>query len=470
MSSSDGPLPFDPRDRTMRTVVRRRLSAMVQRLFGTVSSPRRPVSLAVAAALFVLPCSVFGQGTIPRPATSEQPRTETLEGGNLPPAKAAGSPARPAAEPSTAKEPVILLTGFQPFGRHRLPNASWQGIKDLDGRKWHGYRIVAREIPVVWGAPLKYLPGWIDEYKPVAIFSFGMGGPGAFALETWACNKRARYKDNEGKRPAERTIAAEPEVFRGSIDSKRMARLLKQKEQTVRISTSAGRYLCEENLYSLEYLKKTKHLSATVMFCHVPPLGTKIAGKLVTRDYVEHFVLDVLDSWLELYHPGKAPLPVAQGVPIRPAGAPAAPVPVVRTSLVQSQAAKDDDPRLAEIRAFVERYFRSWSDQDMDAYDSCFLPEAFVQFIDDRGAVSTTAKRQFVAQQREVHRRAEVRNVEVPESVDVRMEGKLAHAVVFWKLTSGAKIQKGYDHFTLLRREGRWRIVNLVFYATALEE
>ena len=106
----------------------------------------------------------------------------------------------------------------------------------------------------------------------------------------------------------------------------------------------------------------------------------------------------------------------------------------------------------------------------MDAYDSCFLPEAFIQFIDDRGAVSTTGKRQFVAQQREVHRRAVERNVEVPESVDVRMEGRLAHAVVFWKLTSGAKIQKGYDHFTLLKREGKWRIVNLVFYATALEE
>ncbi len=454
MSSSDGPLLFDPRDRTMRTVVRRRQSTIVPRLFGTVSSRPWPVSLVIAAALFALPSSAFGQGTAARPATSERPGADSVEGRKLPP----------------AKEPVILLTGFEPFGKRRLPNASWQGVKGLDGRKWNGYRIVAREMPVVWGAPLECLPGWIDEYKPVAVFSFGMGGPGAFAIETWACNKRARYKDNEGKRPTTRTIAVEPEVFSGSIDSKRMARLLRDKGQTVRISTKAGRYLCEENLYSLEYLKKTKHLGATVMFCHVPPLGTRIADKLVTRDYVEHFVLDVLDSWLAVYHPGKLPVVAAPDIPVRPVGAAAAPIPVVRAALVQSQPAKDDDPRLGEIRAFVERYFRSWSDQEMDTYDSCFLPEAFIQFIDDRGAVSTTGKRQFVAQQREVHRQAAVRNVEVPESVDVRMEGRLAHAVVFWKLTSGAKIQKGYDHFTLLKREGRWRIVNLVFYATALEE
>ena len=58
----------------------------------------------------------------------------------------------------------------------------------------------------------------------------------------------------------------------------------------------------------------------------------------------------------------------------------------------------------------------------------------------------------------------------MPESVEVRLEGRLAHAVVFWKLTSGRALQKGYDHFTLLKREGKWRIVNLTFYATAMEE
>jgi pyroglutamyl-peptidase len=436
-------------------------------LFGTFFSLPCLVSFVLSAALFGLPLPAAAQD---RPATDERARQGSLDVQKPPPEKAVERPAQEFVDTSIAKAPVILLTGFEPFGRKRPPNASWQGIKDLDGRIWKGYRIVAREVPVVWGAPLEYLPGWIDEYKPVAIFSFGMGMPGAFALETVASNHRGPHRDNQGKRPATRTIAAAPEVFHVSIDSKRMARLLMDKGQPVRISSRAGHYLCEENLYSLEYLKKEKNLGATVMFCHVPPLGTKIGGKLVTRDFVQQFVLDVLDSWFTLYQARNPTSPAALGAQVRPILAPVAPTPVVQAAQVRSQPAKDEDPRVDEVRTFVERYFRTWSDQDMDGYDSCFLPEAIIQFIDDRGAITTTGKTRFVASQREVHRRSEERNIEVPESVEVRMEGRLARAVVFWKLTSGARIQKGYDHFTLIKREGKWRIVNLVFYATAVEE
>ncbi len=142
----------------------------------------------------------------------------------------------------------------------------------------------------------------------------------------------------------------------------------------------------------------------------------------------------------------------------------------MQATRLEAQPSKDEDPRLGEVRTFVDRYFRSWSDQDMNTYDSCFLPEAVIQFIDDRGAITSKGKTRFVSEQREVHRRSVERNVEVPESVEVRLEGRLAHAVVIWKLTSGERVQKGYDHFTLLKREGKWRIVNLTFYATAMEE
>lgn len=386
-------------------------------------------------------------------------------------AQTADARADAGASSKVAREPVILLTGYEPFGKHRPPNSSWQGIKDLDGRLWTGYRLVAREMPVVWGAPLEYLPRWIDEYKPVAIFSFGMGMPGAFAIETVGTNYRARYPDNNGKKPSSRRIVAgAPDVFHASAqESRRMAELLTRKGQTVRISTHAGHYLCEEALYSLEYLKKSRHLDTRVQFCHVPPLGTKIRGVVVTRNYVERFVLDTLESWAEMNRSSRPRRPVILASAIRPSREAADPA-AVQAPRGQNAAAKDDDPRLADVRAFVEHYFRSWSDQDMDAYDACFLPESFVQYIDDRGTITITDKRRFVASQREVHRRSPERNIEVPESVEVRMEGRLAHAVVFWKLTSGARVQKGYDHFTLMRREGKWRIVNLVFYATAVEE
>ena len=56
--------------------------------------------------------------------------------------------------------------------------------------------------------------------------------------------------------------------------------------------------------------------------------------------------------------------------------------------------------------------------------------------------------------------------VEVPTSIDIRFEAKLARAVVAWKLTQGRRVETGYDHFTLIKLGGKWRIVNLVFYGT----
>ncbi len=385
------------------------------------------------------------------------------------------APANASTTAAGPAEPVILLTGFEPFGKYRMPNASWQGIKRLDGLKWNGYRIVAREMPVVWGAPLVCLPRWIEQYRPVAVFSFGMGMPGAFCLETTGHNRRGPHRDNRGERPEHRAIAVSgPDLFRTGFDSFVMARLLAEKGEPIRVSTNAGRYLCEENLYSLQYLKKTRHLDAQMEFFHVPPLGTRMWGRVVKRDDIERFVVHVLESWLAMskaHSAPKTPLRKPPAPRIQPAVAQAGPTPVVQIGLrAEAQAARDDDPRLREVRTFVEHYFKSWSDQKMDAYDLCFLPEAVIQYIDDRGNVKNSAKRPFVNSQREVHRNSDVRNIEVPETIDVRLEGRLAHAVVFWKLTSGNRVQKGYDHFTLMKREGKWRIISLIFYATAVEE
>src|SRR5688500_18734798 len=86
---------------------------------------------------------------------------------------------------ASAELPVILLTGFEPFGPGRPANSWWEGIKSLDCKTFNGHRLVSRQLEVVWGAPLAKLEGWINELHPVAVFSFGQGG-GSFAIETQA--------------------------------------------------------------------------------------------------------------------------------------------------------------------------------------------------------------------------------------------------------------------------------------------
>jgi hypothetical protein len=126
---------------------------------------------------------------------------------------------------------------------------------------------------------------------------------------------------------------------------------------------------------------------------------------------------------------------------------------------------KIDDLRRQEIEELIRRYFRTWSSQDMKGYGECFLDNACIQFIDAQGKIEPSNLPAFLAYQAELLRAGQ-QETEVPESIDIRFEAKLARVVVYWKLTVGARQVFGYDHFTLLKRNEKWGIVNLVFYET----
>lgn len=124
------------------------------------------------------------------------------------------------------------------------------------------------------------------------------------------------------------------------------------------------------------------------------------------------------------------------------------------------------DERETDVRQVIETYFRTWSDQDMEGYGATFMGGACVQFIDSEGEVQTQGLTPFLEGQAEYHRTAQHPSTEVPETMDIRFEADLARVVVYWKLTAGPRTEYGYDHFTLMRHDGAWRIVNLVFYLT----
>jgi hypothetical protein len=139
---------------------------------------------------------------------------------------------------------------------------------------------------------------------------------------------------------------------------------------------------------------------------------------------------------------------------------------LVNAATVVAQDAAPANSRKAEVEQLVDRYFRSWSAQDMERYGQCFMPQAAIQLINEDGQLITMALGPFLRSQQEAHRRSANRMVETPETIEIRFDGKLAHALVYWKLVDGARAEFGYDHFTLMQFEGKWRIVNLVFYTT----
>ncbi len=119
-----------------------------------------------------------------------------------------------------------------------------------------------------------------------------------------------------------------------------------------------------------------------------------------------------------------------------------------------------------EVQQLIDRYFRSWSNQDLQRYGECFMPQAAIQLIAENGQLTTVPLAPFLKSQQEAHRNAANRMTETPESVEIRFDANLAHALVHWKLVDGQRTEYGYDHFTLMRADGKWRIANLIFYTT----
>lgn len=123
------------------------------------------------------------------------------------------------------------------------------------------------------------------------------------------------------------------------------------------------------------------------------------------------------------------------------------------------------DPRRQEVQQLIDRYFQSWSSQDINRYGQCFMPAAVIQMIDADGRLGSLPLGTFLKSQQEAQRKAAQPMTETAESVDIRFENELARVVVHWKLVDGNRTETGYDHFTLMRSEGKWRIANLIFYA-----
>lgn len=332
---------------------------------------------------------------------------------------------------TSADSKTILLTGFEPFGADRSANASWEAVRQLDGKELHGYRLRARQLKVEWGAPQRQLEQYVRELNPCAIFAFGQGGGGSFALECRAACVRGGHPDNnELVLGGTRIFDDGPEILETTFATNVLLDRLSASGYPIRRSESAGRYLCEEALYSLEYLKSKGRAPNSVSFCHVPPLGTFAGVHPVTPEFLQQFVVSFVTGWIE------------------------------------QVADADQDRARAEIQKLVDTYFQSWSDQDLKTYGECFLEGAVIQYLSADGAVLDVSLRdEFLAGQKKAHQASPERMREFPEKTEIHFVGRVAQVAVRWRLEAGPKRVFGYDHFTLVRRNGQWRIATLVFYA-----
>jgi pyroglutamyl-peptidase len=166
---------------------------------------------------------------------------------------------------------TVLLTGFQPFGGEQV-NPSWQAVSALHGTRIAGHRVVARELPVAFGASLKALRAALRDMRPALVICVGQaGGRAQLSLERVAINiDDARIPDNTGQQPVDVPVVAEgPAAYFSTLPVKAMRHALNTAGFPAEVSQTAGTYVCNHVFYGLMHALRRQRI-VRAGFIHIP--------------------------------------------------------------------------------------------------------------------------------------------------------------------------------------------------------
>lgn len=191
--------------------------------------------------------------------------------------------------PHGASNPVILLTGFDPFGGDAI-NPSWLLAQALQGQRIGGHTVVAAQLPTVFGLALQRLTALHRQLQPALTVCLGQaGGQAALSIERIGINvDDARIPDNQGAQPVDTAVApGGPAAYFASLPVKAMLRAVQQTGVPCEVSQTAGTFVCNHVLYGLmHHLAREGVAGMRGGFVHVPWLPGQGAPHLALRDMV----------------------------------------------------------------------------------------------------------------------------------------------------------------------------------------
>ncbi|CAI2786355.1 Pyrrolidone-carboxylate peptidase [Serratia grimesii] len=190
----------------------------------------------------------------------------------------------------------VLITGFEPFGGERV-NPSWEVVKQLNDMEFAGARIIARQLPCVFGAALEALNTAIDEVQPVMVLAIGQaGGRTDITLERVAINiDDARIPDNQGQQPIDETIVASgPAAYFSTLPIKAMVNSMREAGIPASVSQTAGTYVCNHVMYGLLH-RLSDQQAIKGGFIHIPYLPEQAAAHPSAPSMAANTVLFALE-------------------------------------------------------------------------------------------------------------------------------------------------------------------------------
>jgi pyroglutamyl-peptidase len=173
---------------------------------------------------------------------------------------------------------TVLLTGFDPFDGAAI-NPSWEAVRQLDGWVGDGFRVVARELPCVFGRSVEALCAFVDEVQPAVVIAVGQaGGRPEISIERVAINvDDARIVDNHGQQPVDLPIVdGGPAAYFTTLPIKAMAAAMREQGLKAGVSQTAGTFVCNHVFYALMHHLSGRQVKAG--FIHVPFLPEQAAA------------------------------------------------------------------------------------------------------------------------------------------------------------------------------------------------
>jgi len=181
--------------------------------------------------------------------------------------------------------PTVLLTGFEAFGGAAV-NPSWLAAQALHGRQIAEHRVVAAQLPTVFGSSLQALQELLAAHRPALVLCLGLAsGRHALSIERVAINiNDASLADNQGARPIDTPVVVQgPAAYFSSLPVKAMLQVLQRHGVPVELSQTAGTFVCNHVFYGLMHALATRPAlqGARGGFVHVPDLTVLPLPELV---------------------------------------------------------------------------------------------------------------------------------------------------------------------------------------------
>ena len=164
----------------------------------------------------------------------------------------------------------VLITGFEHFGGCS-ENSSWEVARQVASCGIAGVEVAAEQLPVSFARVGKALRSAVELHTPDLLIMLGQSAVAdRIKLERVALNMMdSAMGDNDGVNPDEEPIyKGEESALFTLLPIKRLHSAIEAKGIDVKISNSAGLYVCNRAYY--EELRLCKERAMQAIFVHLP--------------------------------------------------------------------------------------------------------------------------------------------------------------------------------------------------------